>query len=199
MSLSPRLSRRSHQGTLPAFTGVPSFVDTLVAEAGLGAWRIIEVMSGNAGPFELHLSWSSGDGAGQELRLTVARGTRLSLYAASLKIRAANLAPRDNRVTVTVSDGYCVSDNVYELRLEGTGEVQTVDLPPFARAVRLDVASSEVLPACRLKLLDGSGVARAEVLGDAQPEGGLLLGGAGGLRVIVPSKVSFRLIFTLSL
>jgi hypothetical protein len=174
-------------------------VDTLVAEASLGAWRIVEAVSGNAGPFELAVSWSSGDGAGQEARVTVARGTRFSLYAASLKIRAANLSSRDNRVTVMVSDGYCVSDNVWERDLEGTGEAMSVELPPFARAVRLDTGSADALPACRLRLLDGLGVARAEVRGDGQPPGGLLLGGAGALRVTVPSKVPFRLTFTLSL
>ena len=76
-----RLSRRSHQETLKAHTGTTTLVDLLSAEACQGTWRIVEVVSASGGPFELRLAWSAGDGAGQEAKMTVARGTRFSIFA----------------------------------------------------------------------------------------------------------------------
>ena len=175
-------------------------MDTLVAEASLGTWRIIEAVSGTGAPFELQIGWSSGDGAGQEARMTVARGTRFSIFAATLKLRAANLSGRDNRVIVMASEGYCVSENHYEVRGEGDAAGPSeVTIPPFARAVRLDTSPASGLIASVLSLQDGLGVTRAEVMGDDQPAGGLPLAGAGALFVQVPVNHNYRVTFTLSL
>ena len=195
-----RLSRRGHQETLRAYTGTPLFADLLSAEACLGTWRIVEVVSASGGPFELRLSWSAGDGMGQEAKLTVARGTRLSIFASSLKLRAANLWSKDNRISVMVSDGYCVSENHYEVRGVGTIAAATaVEIPPYARTVRVDVSPASGLVSTTLSLADGLGTVRAEVLGDEQPAGGLPLAGAGSLTVEVPPDHTFRVTCTLSL
>ena len=200
MSSPTRLSRRSHQETLKAYTGTTKLVDTLVAEACQGAWRIVEVVSGSGGPFELVVSWSSGDGAGQEAKMTVARGTRFCIFAASLKLRAANLSSRDNRVSAMVSDGYCVSENHYEVRGEGgSNEPVPIEIPPFGKNVRLDTSPASGLVSSTLFVNDGLGTTRAEVLGDEQPAGGLPLAGAGALLAEVPAGVSYRVTFTLSL
>lgn len=200
MSTATRLSRRSHQETLRAYTGTASFVDTLVAEACLGAWRIVEVVSDTGGPFEIVVTWSSGDGAGQRAKLTVARGTRFCIFAASLKVRVANLSSRENRVTVMASEGYCVSENHYEVRGEGgSNEPVPIEIPPFARAVRLDTSPASGLVGSTLTVHDGLGTTRAEVPGDAQPAGGLPLAGAGALLVLVPTGAAYRVTYTLSL
>ena len=200
MSSSTRLSRRSHQELLKAYTGTTKLVDTLIAEACAGTWRIVEVVSGSGGPFELVVGWSSGDGAGQEAKMTVARGTRFCIFAASLKVRVANLSSRDNRVTVMVSEGYCVSENHYEVRGEGgSNEPVPIEIPPFARSVRLDASPTSGLIGSTLYVNDGLGTTRAEIQGDEQPAGGLPLAGAGALLVDVPAGVSYRVTFTLSL
>ena len=200
MSASTRLSRRSHLETLRAYTGTLSLVDLIRAEACQGAWRIVEVVSGTGAPFELKVSWSAGDGAGQAAKMTVARGTRFSIFAASLTLRAANLSSRENRVSCMVSEGYCVSENHYEVRGEGSSnEPVPVEIPPFARSVRLDVSPATGLVGSALTVNDGLGTTRAEVLGDAQPAGGLPLAGAGALLLVVPPGTSYRVTVTLSL
>lgn len=200
MTSATRLSRRSHQDRLSAYTGTTRLVEILSAEACAGAWRIVEGVSGSGGPFELAVSWSSGDGAGQEAKITVARGTRFSIFASSLKVRAANLSSRENRVIVMVSEGYCVSENHYEVRGEGgANEAVPIEIPPFARSVRLDTSPASALVGSTLYLNDGLGTTRAEVPGDAQPSGGLPIAGAGALLVSVPTATHYRVTFTLSL
>ena len=195
-----RLSRRSHQETLKAHTGTTTLVDLLSAEACQGTWRIVEVVSASGGPFELRLSWSAGDGMGLEAKMTVARGTRFSIFASSLKLRAANLWSKENRISAMVSDGYCVSENHYEVRGEGTIAATTaVEIPPYAKSVRVDVSPAAGLFSTTLSLLDGLGTTRAEVTGDAQPAGGLPLAGAGALNVTVPVGHNFRITFTLNI
>ena len=180
MTSPTRLSRRAHQDTLKVYTGTTKLVDHLVAEACAGAWRIVEVVSGSGGPFELVVAWSSGDGAGQEAKMTVARGTRFCIFASSLKVRAANLSSRENRVSCMVSEGYCVSENHFEVRGEGgSNEPVPIEIPPFARSVRLDTSPASGLMSSTLYVNDGLGTTRAEVLGDEQPSGGLPLAGFG--------------------
>ena len=200
MTSPTRLSRRAHQETLKAYTGSTKLVDHLVAEACQGTWRIVEVVSGSGGPFELVVAWSSGDGAGQEAKMTVARGTRFCIFASSLKVRVGNLSSRENRVSCMVSEGYCVSENHYEVRGEGDAAGPSeITIPPFARAVRLDTSPASGLTGSVLSLQDGLGVTRAEVMGDDQPAGGLPLAGAGALFVQVPVNHNYRVTFTLSL
>ena len=197
---STRLSRRSFQETLRAYTGTTSFVDLIRAEACLGTWRIVEVVSGSGGPFELRVAWSAGDGMGQEAKMTVARGTRFSVFASSVTLRAANLSSKENRVSCMVSEGYCVSENHYEVRGEGDVSAPSdIEIPPFARLVRVDLAPSSGLTGVSLEVQDGLGTTRAEVRGDEQPAGGLPLAGAGALKLTAPSNTTYRVTFTLSL
>lgn len=200
MSPPTRLSRRSHLEPLPAYAGTTKFVDLIRAEACQGAWRIVEVVSGSGGPFEVRASWSAGDGAGQEAKLTVARGTRFSVFASSVTLRVANLSSRENRVSCMVSEGYCVSENHYEVRGEGgSTDPISIEIPPLARTVRVDTSPSTGLVGTTLTVFDGTGTARAEVQGDEQPAGGLPLAGAGSLTVQAPANHTFRVTFSLSL
>ena len=196
-----RLSRRSGQETLPAHVppADPVFRDLLRGEACGGVWRIVEVYSASQAPFELHASWSGGDGVGQEARMTVARATRFAVYASSLSVRVANLSNAENRVGCNTSEGYCVSANQYEVRGTGDGAALPVLIPPFATHFRVDVADESQLASTTLRVLDAQGLTRAEITGDAQPDLGLPLGGAGAIEVVAPTNIDFRGVFTLSI
>jgi len=198
----PRLSRRSHQEKLaPYIDGAElTLVDLLRAEACGGAWRIVEAYSASGGPFELHASWSGGDGMGQEAKITVPRATRVAIFASSLSLRVANLSGAENRVGCNVADGYCVSANQYEVRGLGDQNLPgTLAIPPFATHFRVDCSDDTQLPALGIKVYDGVGNVTVDLLGDQQPSPGVPLGAAGKVEVAVPSGLRFRGVFLLSI
>ena len=201
MVATTRLSRRSGQEILPAHTPAEEvvFKDLLRGEACAGVWRIVELYSASQAPFELHASWSGGDGMGQEARMTVARATRFAVYASSLTVRVANLSSAENRVGCNTSEGYCVSCNQYEVRGTGDGSALSVLIPPFATHFRVDVADESQLASTTVRVLDAQALLRAEIMGDDQPDAGLPLGGAGSIEVVAPSNIDFRGVFTLSI
>jgi hypothetical protein len=175
-----------------------AFVDLLRAEAGAGAWRIIEAYA-EKGPFELDASWSGGEGRGQEVKITVPRATRFAVFASSLTLKAANLASVENRVGCNVSEGYCVSANQFEVRGTGTEGEIPVAIPPFATHARLEVADPAQLANSLLSVLDGVGVLRSKIAASNQPFEGLPLAGAGSLKLLVPATLRFRTVFSLSI
>jgi hypothetical protein len=191
-----RLSRRAHQQVLGPAGKTPALVEHLRAEACAGTWRIVEAFSASGAPFELWLSWSGGDGVGQEARVTVGRATRLAVFASSLTARVANLSPSENRVCCVVTDGYCVSANQLEVRgvVGPDGVPVTVPIPPYATHVRLDSASTGVPPL--LSLHDGAGEALART---SAPTGALPLGGAANVQVTAVPTTAFRVVFQLSI
>ena len=125
---------------------------------------------------------------------------RICIFARSLRIRAANLSSSDNRVGVTVADGYGQTRNQWEHRATSPdqGVAQDVPIPPFARTVRLEIADPTQLPGSTIKVYDGEGTLRATVAGDAQPEGGVPVGGAGKVEVTA-GATDYRAVYTLSL
>lgn len=195
--LGTELTTRSDAVVLPAGSGLPDVRPTLLldAEAELDTWRIVEVFS-RIGPFEVDLSWSAGNGSGAAARVTVPRSTRICLFARSLRVAALNLCDATHRVGVTVGDGFAVTANVRELHGRGPGRL---DVPPFSRRVRLDLADSTQLAAARLQVLDGLGAQRADVPCLHQPDSGVPLGDTGSVQVDLPPEVDWRLIFTLCL
>lgn len=202
MASALRLSCRSKTERLAAWggSGDPVPVDLLRAEACGGSWRIVEVYSSTGAPFEVTAAWSGGDGAGQEARLTVGRATRFSVYATSLSLRVANLSSAENRVGCTVSEGYCVSSNAFEVRTEGAGLSNvSVPIPPFAARVRVDCEDRTLLPSVTLQLLDGQGALRADLAASTQPPEGLPLGGAATVQLAAPSGLKLRVHFSLTI
>lgn len=198
------LTTRSDAADLPPFgtaTGHArpklDFVELLVSEAELDTWRIAEVFSRTGRPFEVELAWSAGRGSGATAQLTVARSARVCLFARSLRIAAANLSNEKNRVGVTVGDGFAVTENQLEVRGDGLGG--EVAVPAFARLARLDLADSSLLATTRLRVIDGLGVARAEVHAASQPPAGISLGGASAVEILAPARVEWRVVFTLSI
>lgn len=200
------LTTRTDQAELAAVGLVaavlpPKPTELLSAEAELDTWRIVEVFSRTGLPFSVDLSWSSGSGSGAQALVTVSRSARICIHARSIKLVASNLANLVNRVGVTVSDAYAVTENQWEVddAAADQGVELEVPLPPFARTVRVDVADPALLPGTVLRLYDGVDTLRCAVAGDAQPPGGVPLGGARRFTVAFAAPTTWRAVFTLCL
>lgn len=194
------LSTRSDTAELAAFSDAPQWVTVLDADAQAACWRIVEAFSRDGQPFELEVSWSSGGGAGARARATVSRSTRLSVFARALRVRAANVSGSENRVGVTVADGFAATRNQWEHRgRTGAGGATEVGIPPFAGHLVLEAADPAQLPGLALLVYDGTGTLRAKVPGDAQPPSGVPLGGAARLEVSGAAEADFRVVFHLNL
>lgn len=194
------LSTRSDQLALPGTDDAKRFRDLLFAESGDDTWRLVELFSLAGEPFEAELSWSAGQGVGARALVTVSHSTRVSVYARSLRVRARNLATDGNRVGVTIADGHTPTRNQWEHHGElAPEEPVIVVVPPFASRVRLDVAAPKALAQARLSFVDGTGATRATVTGDAQPDGGVPVGGAREVQLHTKTPTAYRLLFDLSL
>ena len=209
--MSEELSRRSGRAELAAWDGNEPTIysDLLEAQAcggrrSHGAWRVVELF-GDAGPFEAHLRWTAGDGAGQQVFVTVPRNTRLSVFARDLVIRAANLYGAVQGVGCMVSDGYAATLNYFEQRgtdaglIGGGAGTTNFDVPPFGRVVHLEAQDPLTLGNYSLGVLDGMNVLRAKWAGNDQPQGGMPLGGALKLEVNFPAGAVYRLVHALNL
>jgi len=195
------LSTRSDGRDLPAWSVQLKMLPLLDADAPAATWRIVEAFSLSDLPFELHLSWSAGSGAGAECKVTVARSVRVCVYARGLRIRAGNLADATNRVGVTVADAYAVTENQWEVTGEVDEQAVAVDIPvpPFARRVRVEMADATQLPTTTIKVYDGLSTHRSTVDGDKQPAEGVPIGGARTVEIDPSGATAWRAVFTLSL
>lgn len=210
--MSDELSRRSGRVELAAWDGnEPTVYSDLLETQGScgtrrshGAWRVVELF-GDVGPFEAHLRWTAGEGAGQQVFVTVPRNTRLSVFARDLVIRAANLYGVSQHVGCMVSDGYAATHNYWEQRgtdvaqIGGGGGTTNFDVPPFGRVVHLEAQDPLTLANYTLGVIDGMSVIRAKWAGNDQPQGGMPLGGALKLEVTFPAGAVYRLVHALNL
>lgn len=195
------LSTRSDGRDLPAWTGELKLLPLLDSDAPAATWRIVETFSRSDLPFELHLAWSAGSGAGAEAKVTVARSARICVYARGLRIRAGNLADATNRVGVTVADAYAVTENQWETTglSDEQGVAVDIPVPPFARRVRVEMADQTQLSTTLVLVYDGLAVLRATVPGDQQPAEGVPIGGARTVQIDPSGASAWRAVFTLSL
>ncbi len=194
------LTTRSDFETLAAMGEALELQDLLDTEARAGAWRIVELFSGDGAPFQAELSWSSGSGAGAAARLTVARAARVAVFARALRVRVGNLSGSTNRVGVTVADGHAVTRNVLELRGQlAENAAQAIPIPPFAQTVHLELSDAALLPGAQVRVYDGQGTLRSTTAGDAQPSGGVPIGGASKLEVLAAGASAYRVLFDLAL
>lgn len=201
------LTTRADQAELPArlqlaavtLPGKP--VELLNAEAEADTWRIVEVFSRTGLPFEVGLSWSSGTGSGAGAQVTVARATRICVFARSLRITATNLAKKLNRVGVTVADGFTPSRNTWEVpAVIGAGSTFEAEVPPFADSLGLDLADLAAVVTTQIRVHDALGDVRASYNAAFQPPNGVPVGGASKVEVTTthPGTLA-RLVFHLSL
>lgn len=209
--MSDELSRRSGRVELAAWNGndPTTYSDLLEAQScggrrSHGAWRVVELF-GDGGPFEAHLRWTAGDGAGQQVYVTVPRNTRLSVFARDLVIQAANLYGAAQNVGCMVSDGYAATANYFEQRGTDAGQIgggagtTNFDVPPFGRVVHLEAQDPLTLANYTLGVIDGMNVLRAKWAGNDQPQSGMPLGGALKLEVNFPAGAVYRLVHALNL
>lgn len=197
---TPALTTRSSVQALDPWAGAGAlaFRSLLSSEAQLGAWRVVELWSVPRRPFEVRLEWAAGQGAGSHAWVTVPTAVRLGIYARAIGVRVANLSNQDNRVGVTVADGFLQSRNQYEVRGSlGAGGATALVIPPFAERVRLELSDPALYATTQIQAFDAQGVLRGVTMGDAQPDQGVPLGGAGSLMVVSAGVADFRAVFQL--
>lgn len=196
-----RLSSTSDREDLPPRSGATVLRPLLQAESTGAAWRVVEAFSVTGLPFELALAWSSAGGSGAGARLTVAHAARVCVFARSLRVRVGNLADAVNRVGVTVANAFALTENQWEAagELVDQGPAGVVEVPPFARRVRVELSAPALASSTTLTVIDGQGVARAVLSAQDQPPDGLLVGGARTLQITSTGATSWRAVFTLSL
>ena len=207
------LALSSRFETLPAWNGSSAlnFQRLLSGQSGCGPgkggrWRVIELVSNAGRPFEAHLSWTAGNGGNLKAQITVARGTRIGLYARSVDVRVANLSKLENKVTGIVADSasFVQTRNQYELRGQNLSDnpyVQDLEIPPFA--THLSVHTTDSVPdlaGWTLSTFDGQDTIRSAITLAQQPDGGIEVGGAGRITLSTSGEVAtWRAVFTLSL
>lgn len=172
-------AQRSGRAMLPAWAGGPLGWQTLLDQHARGSdYRLVHAFSRSSLPFNLRVNFSMGEQSGCIADITVSRSTRVCLFARSIKIEAANLYNAENEVIVAVPDGFMPTHNQFEVRGDQTAALTDVSIPPFARSVRLDLASSAAYASSVMQLIDPQGVVRAQTFADAQPDDGLPIGGS---------------------
>lgn len=170
----------------------------LQGKANCSAWRIVEIWSDGALPFDVQLVWTAGGGAGQIAQITVARAARVAINAQDLTVTATNLTTSDNTVSVAVSDAHAfvATRNVKEARDFSNAETD-VTIPPYAERVRVGLQDSSKLPTCTLRIYGPDGQVSDELTADTQPSDGLPVGAA--TKLTVENGGPFRAVFTLQL
>lgn len=191
--------RRSGEATLPASSGSPSYLSRALfdQQASGDNWRLVHAYSRDGLPFQVRLRWSAGDTSALEAEITVPRAMRACVFARSLQIHGANLAPSANRVWVSVPDGYAETANVFELLGSQNVTEQRVSVPPFATRMRLDLEQDTAYATSYLRIMDALGTTRAHVYANSQPDQGLPLGSAHN--VYVMATASWRVTYLLQL
>jgi hypothetical protein len=188
--------------TLAAFAGVPTYETWVtLATACDEDWRTLDLVSQDARPFECELTWQSGTYGNFRVFLTVPRETRVCIRAQSFALRAANLSSAGtNTIAASMVDGRIPTENDFEIR--GTsviGTTDTVPVPRWAKDWRFETVGAAALGAT-LRVVDGAGVVRNELLGTAQPSGGWSpVGDAAAIQIVPVANAEYRLVFRLHL
>ena len=208
-----KLSRRSGTAKLPASlvagdAGAEGEVLTAQSEGGGdGDWRIIDLWSDEASPWEARLVWSGGGGAQRTAWLDVPKCTRVCVHATMLQIFGSNLSTSsDIAARAAIADGQCDTENQWTVRgssaqlIGGGGGNVDVTPPPWARFVRLELSDSTLAASSFVELLDINATTRARYAINAQPQPGVPLGDAATVRCVLPSGTfAYRVVFLLHL
>lgn len=186
------LSARANRIELAA----PSdWTELLAAEADAAAPRILTIQA--TGTIAVKVVWSAGKGF-HTVSFSLARGTRLAVWARTLRVEVGNLSTSASvHVSVTVADGWETHRNQLMVPFGSDQAAQDATIPDFARTVRLELADPAQLGSAYVDLFDAGGTLRSRTLGNAQPAQGIALAGAASMQVLAPSDG--RLIFDLCL
>ncbi|MCB9764969.1 MAG: hypothetical protein H6739_34670 [Alphaproteobacteria bacterium] len=189
---------RAERSTLPPGDGDLRWSPLLSGEDARDGWRIVEARSARGAPFALRLGWSSAQASGGQAWVCAPHATRVCVFARSLRVEAANRAEPENRVSVTVADGFALTANQWEEHAV-TDPVAALAVPPFATHLWVGVDQPDLRPYTVLRLLDGMGTVRESLRLDALPPGGLPLGATHRVEVQADDPVHLRATFTLAL
>ncbi len=202
-STSTALSVRARPVEL--VSGSTDLVDCLTGEAPCAAWRIVEVSTLSGLPFEVWLDWGAGMGAGHVVKVTASRAVRICVLARFLRVRARDLRTVNvaltNTIIATVADGFLATSNTWEHEGQQPAEATTLtsDIPPFAKAVRVESSAESVFATGVVELLDVDGTARSRHLISQQPGEGVPIGSAHSLRLSLLSSAPYRIVYSLCL
>ena len=166
----------------------------LSAEAHGAAWRLLEVSSRDAQPFDLELFWSAGDGSGARARVSVATATRIAVFARHLEVRGRTSGRTEARVALHIADGFAPTHNVWATTV---GVMDAVAVPPFAQSVVAHLTQAALMDDAFL-VLDGPDGVVAEVRLD-RLTAPLPVAGATRVRLRASHDVAARLCFHLCL
>lgn len=175
---------------------------SLLSATGCGAhWRIVDLWTDNGLPFWVDIRWSAGGAAGQRALVSVARASRVSIYARDVFVRASNLGDDVNEVRVSVADSESAlpTQNVYEVTFDatqGAGEVE-IEIPPYASSARVELSEPANAATALLRVYDGGSALRHELAVADQPFHGLRLGAARS--ITVEDGATGRVVFDLQL
>ena len=208
-----RLSRRSGTAKLAASLvagNAGAEGEVLTAQSigsGDGDWRIIDLWSDEATPWEARLVWSGGGGAQRTALLDVPKCTRVCVHATMLQVFGSNLSTSANiQARVAIADGQCDTENQWTVRgssaqvIGGAGGNVDVTPPPWAKFVRLELSDSTLNASTFVELLDVNATSRARYAVDKQPAPGVPLGDAATVRCVLPGGTfSYRVVFLLHL
>ena len=208
-----KLSRRSGTAKLAASTvagNAGAEGEVLTAQSigsGDGDWRIIDLWSDEATPWEARLVWSGGGGAQRTAFLDVPKCTRVCVHATMLQVFGSNLSTSANiQARAAIADGQCDTENQWTVRgssaqvIGGAGGNVDVIPPPWAKFVRLELSDSTLNATTFVELLDVNATSRARYAVDKQPAPGVPLGDAATVRCVLPGgSFSYRVVFLLHL
>ena len=208
-----KLSRRSGTAKLTASTVAGSAGaegEVLTAQSsgvGDGDWRIIDLWSDEASPWEARLVWSGGGGAQRTALFDVPKCTRICVHATTVQVFGSNLSISANiQARAAIADGQCDTENQWTVRGSsaqivggGGGNVDVIP-PPWAKFVRLELSDSTLLPTTFIELLDVNATARGRYRADQQPAPGAPIGDAATIRCVFPAgSFTYRVVFLLHL
>jgi hypothetical protein len=194
------LSVRSNRLTLPEAAEGERFVTewkhAFSTEADASASRVVQ-LSSTTGPFEVELQWSSGEGIGNRLLVTVPFSTQVTLWAKTLIVKLRNLCGEPNSVTTTIDDGSVPSKNQYALVGSGYGEW---DIPPHAKTIVPHLSDYSDEANIFLVLFDGKGNIRfRREISQLSEATGVPVGGAKKVRLEGAGETSFQLVCSLGM
>lgn len=192
------LSVRSNRLTLPPAGGerLLTWQHAFSTEAKASAPRVIQ-LSSDRGPFEVQIQWSSGEGLGNTLHLTVPFATQVTLLAKTLIVKLRNRCDEENRVTTTIDDGSVTSRN--QVALIGAGEGEW-DVPPHTKQVVAHLADYTDEDTVYLVFVDGLGeVVFRRAVGELSESTGVPVGAARKLRLEGAGETRFQLVCLLGI
>lgn len=164
-------------------------------------WRTIDLYSNEDLPWEAEVGWTGGMAGKRKAFITVARTTRVSVFASSLAVKGKSLSSLPVTAWAAIADGSTDNENEYSVRGEFIAATHTATLPvpPFAKYVRLELDTESEYPLSSIALIDGWGVTRNTTRGDRQPAPGLPVGDSQSVTITTTNSVKWRVTFILNL